>query len=332
MSRQAPRPLSFDRAAARRHLGRQGPTAGKDAMPSLFRRGLLAAALVPPALPATARERSITVASTTSTEQSGLFRHILPIFTRQTGIAVRVVALGTGQALDVGRRGDADVVLVHDRAAEQRFMQDGFGLGRRDVMGNDFVIIGPAADPAGIAGLPDAAEALRRIAAAGAPFVSRGDRSGTHAAELRLWQAAGVDPGQGRGRWYREVGQGMGPALNTAAAQNAHVLADRGTWLSFRNRQDLALLVAGDPRLFNQYGVMLVNPQRHPHVQQADAQRFVDWLVSPAGQAAIAGYRINGEQLFFPNASQPEPPGQRPGTGIGTPPVPALGGMAGSRP
>nr|WP_170985239.1 substrate-binding domain-containing protein [Roseomonas sp. AR75] len=273
----------------------------------LLRRGLLAAMLAALALPATAQDRSITVASTTSTEQSGLFGHILPIFTRETGIQVRVVALGTGQALDVGRRGDADVVFVHDRAAEQRFVQEGHGLERKHVMFNDFVIVGPASDPAGIAGTRDTAEALRRIAAAKAPFVSRGDRSGTHAAELRLWQQAGVDPATGRGQWYREVGQGMGPALNTAAAQNAYILADRGTWLSFRNRQDLKVVVEGDPRLFNQYGVMLVNPQRHAHVKQADAQRFVDWLVSPAGQEAIAGYKINGQQLFFPNARQPEP-------------------------
>jgi tungstate transport system substrate-binding protein len=279
----------------------------ENAMLRLLRRGLLAAMLAALALPATAQDRSITVASTTSTEQSGLFGHILPIFTRETGIQVRVVALGTGQALDVGRRGDADVVFVHDRAAEQRFVQEGHGLERKHVMFNDFVIVGPASDPAGIAGTRDTAEALRRIAAAKAPFVSRGDRSGTHAAELRLWQQAGVDPATGRGQWYREVGQGMGPALNTAAAQNAYILADRGTWLSFRNRQDLKVVVEGDPRLFNQYGVMLVNPQRHAHVKQADAQRFVDWLVSPAGQEAIAGYRINGQQLFFPNARQPEP-------------------------
>ncbi len=282
-------------------------TNGENAMLRLLRRGLLAAMLAALALPATAQDRSITVASTTSTEQSGLFGHILPIFTRETGIQVRVVALGTGQALDVGRRGDADVVFVHDRAAEQRFVQEGHGLERKHVMFNDFVIVGPASDPAGIAGTRDTAEALRRIAAAKAPFVSRGDRSGTHAAELRLWQQAGVDPATGRGQWYREVGQGMGPALNTAAAQNAYILADRGTWLSFRNRQDLKVVVEGDPRLFNQYGVMLVNPQRHAHVKQADAQRFVDWLVSPAGQEAIAGYKINGQQLFFPNARQPEP-------------------------
>ena len=276
-------------------------------MMHLFRRAVLPVLVAAFALPAFAQERSITVASTTSTEQSGLFGHILPIFTRESGIAVRVVALGTGQALDVGRRGDADVVFVHDRAAEERFVAEGFGGPRRHVMFNDFVITGPAADPARIAGLGDTAEALRRIAAARAPFISRGDRSGTHAAELRLWQLAGVDPATGRGQWYREVGQGMGPALNTAAAQGAYILADRGTWLSFRNRQDQRILIEGDTRLFNQYGVMLVNAQRHPHVKAADGQRFIDWLLSAAGQAAIAGYRINGEQLFFPNADKPEP-------------------------
>ncbi len=276
-------------------------------MMGIFRRGILPMLLAAVALPAMAQERSITVASTTSTEQSGLFGHILPIFTRETGIAVRVVALGTGQALDVGRRGDADVVFVHDRAAEERFVAEGFGGPRRHVMFNDFVITGPTADPARIAGLGDTAEALRRIAAARAPFISRGDRSGTHAAELRLWHLAGIDPASGRGQWYREVGQGMGAALNTAAAQGAYVLADRGTWLSFRNRQDQRILIEGDARLFNQYGVMLVNPQRHPHVKAADGQPFIDWLVSAAGQAAIAGFRINGEQLFFPNADKPEP-------------------------
>ena len=276
-------------------------------MISIFRRGILPVLCAAVALPALAQERSITVASTTSTEQSGLFGHILPIFTRETGITVRVVALGTGQALDVGRRGDADVVFVHDRAAEERFVADGFGGPRRHVMFNDFVITGPAADPARIAVLGDTAEALRRIAAVRAPFVSRGDRSGTHAAELRLWQLAGIDPATGRGQWYREVGQGMGSALNTAAAQGAYILADRGTWLSFRNRQDQRILIEGDARLFNQYGVMLVNPLRHPHVKAADAQRFIDWLLSAAGQAAIASYRINGEQLFFPNADKAEP-------------------------
>jgi tungstate transport system substrate-binding protein len=272
-----------------------------------LRRSVLALALGALAMPAMAQERFITVSSTTSTEQSGLFGHILPIFTRESGITVRVVALGTGQALDVGRRGDADVVFVHDRVAEERFVAEGFGGPRRHVMFNDFVMTGPAADPARIAGLRDTNEALRRIAQARATFISRGDRSGTHAAELRLWQLAGVDPAQGRGQWYREVGQGMGPALNTAAAQGAYILTDRGTWLSFRNRQDQRVLVEGDTRLFNQYGVMLVNPQRHPHVKAADGQRFIDWILSPAGQAAIAGYKINGEQLFFPNATQPEP-------------------------
>ena len=276
-------------------------------MISISRRGILPMLLAAFALPALAQERSIKVASTTSTEQSGLFGHILPIFTRDAGIAVRVVALGTGQALDVGRRGDADVVFVHDRAAEERFVEEGFGGPRRHVMFNDFVITGPAADPARIAVLGDTAEALRRIAAARVPFISRGDRSGTHAAELRLWQLAGVDPASGRGQWYREVGQGMGAALNTAAAQGAYILADRGTWLSFRNRQDQRILIEGDARLFNQYGVMLVNAQRHPHVKAADGQRFIDWLLSTAGQAAIASYRINGEQLFFPNADRPEP-------------------------
>lgn len=272
----------------------------------MSRRALLAAALMLAALPALAQDRSITVASTTSTEQSGLFAHILPIFARETGINVRVVALGTGQALDVGRRGDADVVFVHDRAAEQKFVAEGHGGPRRHVMYNDFIIVGPASDPAGIAGMQDVERALRKLAETRSPFISRGDRSGTHAAELRLWQAAGVDPTQARGHWYREVGQGMGSALNAAAAQNAYILTDRGTWLSFRNRQELKLLVEGDARLFNQYGVMLVNPGRHPHVKAAEGQRFIDWILSPAGQAAIADYRINGQQPFFPNATKPE--------------------------
>jgi tungstate transport system substrate-binding protein len=273
----------------------------------MFRRLVLAVALAALALPAAAQERFITVASTTSTEQSGLFGYLLPIFEKEKGIAVHVVALGTGQALDVGRRGDADVVFVHDRPAEERFVREGFGVERRHVMFNDFVIVGPAADPAQVAGLHDANEALRRIADARAPFISRGDRSGTNAAELRLWQLAGVDPTAGRGVWYREIGQGMGPALNTAAAQNAYTLSDRGTWLSFRNRQDLRILVEGDARLFNQYGVILVNPQRQPHVKADDGQRFIDWILSPAGQSAIGSYKINGEKLFFPNADQPEP-------------------------
>ncbi len=244
----------------------------------------------------------IVVASTTSTEQSGLFKHLLPAFTKQTGIEVRVVALGTGQALDSARRGDADVVLVHDLPAEQKFIAEGFATRRHDVMYNDFVIVGPRADPARIAGLKDTPEALRRIRAAQAPFVSRGDRSGTHAAELRLWSEAGVDPVAGRGAWYRETGSGMGPALNTAAAMDAYLLADRGTWLNFRNRGALQVLVEGDRRLFNQYGVMLVDPARHPHVKREAGQAFVDWLLSADGQRTIAAYRIGGEQLFFPGS------------------------------
>ena len=271
----------------------------------MIRRAILALGLLLPG--AAGAQGTITIASTTSTEQSGLFGHILPLLREATGINARVVALGTGQALDVGRRGDADVVFVHDRAAEEAFVAGGFGGPRRHVMFNDFVIIGPAADPAGVTALRDSAAALRRIAAAGAPFISRGDRSGTHAAELRLWQVAGLDPAAGRGRWYREVGQGMGPALNTAAAQDAYILSDRGTWLAFRNRQTLRILVEGDARLFNQYGVMPVSPTRHPHVKAAEGQRFIDWLLSGAGQQAIAGFRINGEQLFFPNAGRPEP-------------------------
>jgi len=280
-------------------------------MRSILRRTLLAALLaVVVALPAVApwrtdaqaQDRSITVASTTSTEQSGLFGHILPMFTRETGIAVRVVALGTGQALDVGRRGDADVVFVHDRAAEEKFVADGFGGPRRHVMYNDFVIVGPAADPAKVAGLRDSVEALRRIARAGAPFVSRGDRSGTHIAEVNLWTMAGIDIAKDKGPWYRETGQGMGPALNMASAMNAYLLSDRATWLAFNNRGELAVLVEGDRRLMNQYGVMLVDPEKHPNVKRADGQAFIDWVLSAEGQAAIAAYKIGGEQLFFPNA------------------------------
>lgn len=265
-------------------------------------RRLLSLLLASPA-PALAQERMLVVASTTSTEQSGLFGHILPLFGQATGVRVRVVALGTGQALDVGRRGDADVVFVHDREAEERFVAEGFAAapGRRPVMYNDFLIVGPRRDPAGVAGMTDVSESLRRIAAARAPFISRGDRSGTHAAELRLWQAAGATPAR---PWYQEVGQGMGPTLNIAAAQDAYTLTDRGTWLAFRNRQGLAELVQGDRRLFNQYGVMAVNPARHPHVRAAEAEAFVGWLLSPAGQEAIAAYRIGGEQLFFPNAAE----------------------------
>ncbi|PWT89871.1 substrate-binding domain-containing protein [Bradyrhizobium sp. PMVTL-01] len=250
-----------------------------------------------------AQNRTITVASTTSTEQSGLFGHLLPLFSKAEGIDVKVVAVGTGQALDIGRRGDADVVLVHDRSAEDKFMSEGQGVKRFDVMYNDFVIIGPKSDPAQISGSKDVTDALRRIAAAKAPFVSRGDKSGTHAAELRLWKEAGVDVGAGKDSWYREIGQGMGPALNMASSSNAYLLSDRGTWLSFRNRGELAVLNEGDKRLFNQYGVMLVNPAKHPNVKAQDGQAFIDWLVSPKGQQAIAGYKLGGEQLFFPNAA-----------------------------
>jgi tungstate transport system substrate-binding protein len=259
---------------------------------------LLALACAPTAL----AQRFITVASTTSTEQSGLFKHILPIFAEQTGIEVRVVALGSGQALDLARRGDADVVFVHAKSAEEEFLREGHGVRRFAVMYNDFVIIGPKADPAGIAGGADTLDALRHIKSAGAAFVSRGDRSGTHLAELALWTMAGVDIDTEKGAWYRETGQGMGPALNTASSMNAYLLADRATWLAFSNRGALAILVEGDTRLMNQYGVMLVNPERHPSVKRAEGQAFIDWLVSPEGQAAIAGYRIGGEQLFFPNA------------------------------
>ena len=261
---------------------------------------LIAAALL--AGPAVAQDRHIVVASTTSTEQSGLFGHLLPVFTAATGIEVRVVALGTGQALDLARRGDADVVFVHDQPAEEKFVADGFGLARRAVMYNDFVVVGPASDPARIAGGADAAAALAAIRRAEAPFVSRGDRSGTHAAELRLWQLAGTDLAAARGAWYRETGSGMGPALNTASALDAYALADRGTWIAFRNRGNLRILVEGDRRLFNQYGVVVVNPARHPHVKLDRARRFADWLVGAEGQRAIAGYRIDGQQLFFPNA------------------------------
>jgi tungstate transport system substrate-binding protein len=249
-----------------------------------------------------AQGKFIVVASTTSTEQSGLFNHLLPAFERDTGIKVRVVAVGTGQALDIGRRGDADVVFVHDRAAEDKFLAEGAGVRRYPVMYNDFVLIGPKADPARIARSKDVLDSLRKIEAAQAPFVSRGDRSGTHAAELRYWKAAGVDLDKAKGPWYRETGSGMGPALNTASAQNAYVIADRGTWLSFKNRGDLAILVEGDRRLSNQYGVMLVNPQKHANVKTDLGQQFIDWLISAKGQRAIAAYKIDGEQLFFPNA------------------------------
>jgi len=272
---------------------------------ALNRRSLLALALAASAafaLPTHAQDKSIVVASTTSTEQSGLFGHILPTFTKKTGIAVKVVALGTGQALDVGRRGDADVVFVHDRAAEDKFVAEGFGIDRRDVMYNDFVLIGPKSDPAKVAGGKDVAAALKAVAAAKAPFVSRGDKSGTHAAELRYFKDAGVDPNEGKGTWYRETGSGMGPALNTASSMNAYILADRGTWLSFKNRGELGIVVEGDRKMFNPYGVILVNPAKHAHVKQAEGRAFIDWLVSAEGQAAIASYKVGGEQLFFPDA------------------------------
>ena len=248
-----------------------------------------------------ASAQSIVVASTTSTEQSGLFSHLLPEFKKASGIDVKVVALGTGQALDTGRRGDADVVFVHDQKAEDKFVADGFGVKRYPVMYNDFILIGPKADPAGVKGT-DIVEGLKKLAAGNAPFVSRGDKSGTHAAELRFWDQAGLKDAKGSG--YKECGCGMGPALNMAASTGAYVLADRGTWLNFKNRADLGILVEGDKRLFNQYGVMLVNPAKHPQVKQAEGQKFIDWVTSPAGQKVIAEYKIGGEQLFFPNAEK----------------------------
>ena len=250
-----------------------------------------------------AEDKFITVASTTSTEQSGLFGHLLPIYTQKTGVQVRVVALGTGQALDTARRGDADVVFVHDKAAEEKFIAEGYGVERKEVMYNDFILIGPKDDAAKATG-KDILDGLRKIEAAKAPFVSRGDKSGTHAAELRYWKAAGIDLEAVKGAWYKETGSGMGPALNTASSMNAYLLADRGTWLNFKNRVDLKILVEGDKRLFNQYGVILVNPAKHAHVKKELGQQFIDWLVSAEGQKAIADYKIGGEQLFFPNAKK----------------------------
>jgi tungstate transport system substrate-binding protein len=271
-----------------------------------LRRIVLAgiAALTLASVPALAEDKFIVVSSTTSTEQSGLFGHLLPIFEKKTGIKVRVVALGTGQALDMARRGDADVVFVHDKAAEEKFLAEGFGVERKEVMYNDFVLIGPKGDPAKIAGGKDIIEGLKKIEAAKAPFVSRGDKSGTHAAELRYWKTAGIDLDKAKGPWYRDTGSGMGPALNTAASMNAYILADRGTWLSFKNRGELVIAVEGDQRLFNQYGVMLVNPAKHPHVKKDLGQQFIDWVLSPEGQQAIADYKIGGQQLFFPNAKR----------------------------
>jgi tungstate transport system substrate-binding protein len=270
---------------------------------------LVAYALLLVASPAQAQDKSIVVASTTSTQDSGLFGHILPLFKAATGIEVRVVAQGTGQALDTGRRGDADALFVHAKAQEEKFVADGFGVKRFPVMYNDFVLIGPknnlTGDPAGIKGKSDIVAALQAIKAKAAPFISRGDRSGTHIAELDLWKAAGIDIAKDKGPWYKEIGQGMGAALNTASASNAYVLADRGTWIAFKNRGELDIVVQGDKRLFNQYGVMLVDPARHPHVKKELGQAFIDWLVSAAGQEAIADYKIEGQQLFFPNANVP---------------------------
>jgi tungstate transport system substrate-binding protein len=275
-------------------------------MKKMISKLLLSALFVTTAIQGTqvyAQEKSIVVSSTTSTEQSGLFNYILPIFKMKTGIEVKVVAVGTGQALDIGRRGDADVVFVHDKPAEEKFVEEGFSTKRYEVMYNDFVLIGPKSDPAKIGGGKDIQVALQKIAAAQAPFISRADKSGTHAAELRYWKGAGISVAPGPS-WYKETGSGMGPALNTASAMNGYILADRATWISFKNRGDLAILVQGDPKLFNQYGVMLVNPAKFPHVKKAQGQEFIDWLISKNGQDVIASYKIDGEQLFFPNAKK----------------------------
>jgi tungstate transport system substrate-binding protein len=256
-------------------------------------------------LSASAQDKSIVVASTTSTQDSGLFGHILPLFKAKTGIDVKVVAQGTGQALDTGRRGDADVVFVHAKAEEEKFLAEGFGVKRYPVMYNDFVLIGPSNDPAGVKGTNDVVAAFTALKNKRIPFISRGDNSGTHQAELKLWKDAGIDIAKEKAPWYREIGQGMGAALNTASASDAYVFADRGTWLSFKNRGYLVIVVEGDKRLFNQYGVMLVNPQKHPTVKKELGQQFIDWLVSPEGQKAIADYKIDGQQLFYPNADDP---------------------------
>ena len=278
--------------------------ASLDLMSRLLRLLILGAALAALPAHAFAQDKSIIVASTTSTQDSGLFGYLLPIIKEKTGIAVRVLAQGTGQALDTARRGDADVVFVHAKSAEEAFLGEGFGVRRYPVMYNDFVLIGPTSDPAGIRG-KDIATALRTLKDKAAPFISRGDRSGTHIAELALWKDAGIEIEHDNGRWYRSIGQGMGAALNMASASNAYVLSDRGTWLAFGNRGELAILVEGDKRLFNQYGVMLVNPARHPGVKKELGQQFIDWLISPEGQKAIAGYKINGQPLFYPNADDP---------------------------
>jgi tungstate transport system substrate-binding protein len=261
-------------------------------------------ALISLAAQAQAQDQSIVVASTTSTQDSGLFGYLLPIVKQKTGVEVKVLAQGTGQALDTARRGDADVVFVHAKSAEEKFLAEGFGVKRYPVMYNDFVIVGPQDDPAGIKG-KDVVTALQTIKSKAAPFISRGDRSGTHIAEIKLWEEAGIDITKDHGPWYKEIGQGMGAALNMASASNAYVLSDRGTWLAFQNRGDLAILVEGDKRLFNQYGVMLVNPAKHPQVKKDAGQRFIDFLISPEGQSTIAGYKINGQQLFYPDANDP---------------------------
>jgi tungstate transport system substrate-binding protein len=272
------------------------------------RRTVIAAAALGAVLlasPGLAQDKSIVVASTTSTQDSGLFEYLLPLFKQKTGITVKVVAQGTGQALDTGRRGDADVVFVHAKSAELKFLGEGQGVKRYPVMYNDFVLIGPKSDPAGIKGMKDVGQALKTIMAKQAPFISRGDRSGTHIAELNLWTASGVDIEKEKGPWYKSIGQGMGAALNTAGASNAYVLSDRGTWIHFKNKGNLAIVVEGDKRMFNQYGVMLVNPKKHPNVKKDLGQQFIDYLISPAGQKDIANYKIDGEQLFYPNASDP---------------------------
>ncbi len=272
----------------------------------IVRRFLIAvAASIVFAATAVAQDKSILVASTTSTQDSGLFGHILPLFKTKTGIDVKVVAQGTGQAIDTGRRGDADVVFVHAKPAEEKFLAEGFGVKRYPVMYNDFILVGPQGDPAGIKGSKDIVAALKTLKDKGVAFISRGDKSGTHQAELKLWNVAGIDIAKDKGPWYKEIGQGMGAALNQAAASNAYVLTDRGTWLSFKNKGDLVIAVEGDKRLFNQYGVMLVNPEKHPSVKKELGQQFIDWLVSADGQKAIADYKINGEQLFYPNAGDP---------------------------
>jgi tungstate transport system substrate-binding protein len=271
----------------------------------LNRRLILAVAAFLIGGPAIAQDKSIVVASTTSTQDSGIFGHILPLFEAKTGIQVKVIAQGTGQALDTGRRGDADVVFVHAKAAEEKFLSEGFGVKRFPVMYNDFILVGPKSDPAGIAGSSDIVAALKALKARQIAFVSRGDRSGTHQAELALWKTAGIDIANEKGPWYREIGQGMGATLNTAGAMDAYTISDRGTWISFKNKGDFIVAVEGDKRLFNQYGVMLVNPQKHPNVKQEFGQQFIDWLISAEGQSAIADYKINGQQLFYPNARDP---------------------------